>query len=478
MYFNWKAEDNGVPLYQQLYEYIKELIHKGYFDVGQPLPSVRETSRMTGLGKNTILSSFELLSSDGYIDSKPRRRASVIWRKGMPTSPDWFQYLSKSKYVQTDDIYRSANIMRSKAQMINLFDTRLGQDFFPDEPIKKAVSATIRRLGDIHHQSYYDIKGIPWVREAICAYLHKYNIYADSSQVLLAQGPINSITTITHSLLAPGMNVYVPSPNTISPARPFFTAGLNTVEILQDEQGIIPHILDGKTRNRKGLLYLHSFSSWPSTITMSENRIKDVLKVCVKNKLPLVECDMMRECWAEKPSVTPVKSYDSSENVIYIFAVTRPLMPGLRTSAIVGPEVVINRLADVRQQMDLMQDNMSQLVLGELLAGGIFDEYSNKIRPLLKERLNEADALMHRYLDGLAVWRKSPYGLHFWVEFDKRLDTAEFHTEEHGVLIYPGRVCGDEFKHCMWICYAGITLPELEHSLSVVSNAAYRSLKK
>lgn len=478
MFFDWKRDDNSkVPVYVQLYEYFRLQIESGVMEAGHVFPSISELCSLSSLGKNTVIRALNLLADDGYISTSPKKRATVKWRKILPSSPDWYRYFSKSKHVQTDNIYRAANIIRSKSNVINLFDTRIGRDFDPSRLIQKAISNVAKRTKDIHHQSYFDIKGIPWVREAVCSYLRKYNIYADSSQVLMGQGPINSVTTVTHGLMAPGMNIYVPVPNTITADKAFFTAGLNTVEIAQDNEGIDINAFRERIRGRDGLLYVHTAASWPSTITMREPRLKEVLSICSHNKIPVLECDMMREWHVRSEAALPMKAHDVTDNVIYIFSFTRPLMPGLRISAIVGPEMVINRLAEIRLQSDWVQDNLSQLVMGELLSNGIFDDYMAETRPLLFNRLEEADKLMHTYLDGIARWVKSDYGLNFWVEFDKRLDVSELNTEKDNVLIYPGKLGGKDFKNYMWICYAGVSLPEFERALSVISNRAYDKLK-
>lgn len=469
---------NDSPLYYQLAEYIKELIHNGDLEAGGKLPSIREISEQTLLSKNTVSSAISVLNGEGYIKSEEKKRAVVMWKPKAPSSPDWFKYINSSKHIPTESVYRSISLKRGRANIINAYEIRLGQDFEPGELIQNTLRKISGYLKDIYHQSYFDLKGIPWVRQAICSHLRRYGIYVDISQILMAQGPLNAMTMITQGILSYGMNVYLPVPNTLNHLKNFASSGFNVVNIPQDDKGIIPSALDEKIRNSRGILHLNTVSYWPNNATMDELRIKSVLDICVKNKTPIMESDMMREYGAEILHTQPMKASDFTENVIYICTFTRPLMPGLRVSAIVGPELVINRLADMRLQADWSMDSISQLIMGELISSGMFYDYIDKIRPMLSERLDETDKLLHKYLDGIAVWRKRPNGLSFWIEFDKSIDTSELNTLKDGVLISPGKIYGEEFKNCIWLCYSGVTLKEFEYTLSVISNAAFEKLKK
>ena len=472
MFHSFKASGDS-PLYTQLAEYIKRQIEKSEIHAGERLPSVRQMASETGLSKNTVSSAVAQLEAEGYISIEEKKRPVVLWRKSTMNSPDWYDYLNKSRHMPTANTYQAVSTKRGRSNLINAYEVRLGQDFYPGELMQKVLNKVSLRVKDIYHQSYFDLKGISWVREAVCQHLRRYNIHADSSQVLMSQGPLNSMDMITQGLLGHGMKVFLPVPNTLSHLKIFNSSGFNVVGIPQDEEGIRPDILDSKTRGAKGILHVNTVSYWPNSATMSEKRIKEVLEVCVKNKIPVMESDMMREYGAEAPPAMPMKSYDTTGNVIYICTFTRPLIPGLRVSAIVGPEIVINKLSDIRLQTDWAMDSVSQLIMGELIASGLLYEYTDQLRPLLAERLEKADALMHRYFDGLATWEKNRYGLNFWLVFDKSVDTSRLDTASSGILISPGSIYGEEYKHCLWLCYAGVSLNEFEQILSVISNAVY-----
>ncbi len=63
--------DSSVPLYQQIYEQLKEKIISGQISEGDKLPSTRALSITLNVSRNTVESAYLQLCSEGYIESKP-----------------------------------------------------------------------------------------------------------------------------------------------------------------------------------------------------------------------------------------------------------------------------------------------------------------------------------------------------------------------------------------------------------------------
>jgi len=115
--------------------------------------------------------------------------------------------------------------------------------------------------------------------------------------------------------------------------------------------------------------------------------------------------------------------------------------------------------------------------MGELLSENLFFDYMAGIRPQLVERRDAVHELMVKYLGDIATWKKTDYGLSFWIEFNEDIDTRLLGTEKEGVLIYSGAIVGQDYRHCIWLAYAGISLDEMETVLVVISRLARNAMK-
>ena len=59
------------PLYEQIYQYIKDEIKKGILVPGKKLPSTRALAKHLEVSRSTVELAYEQLLSEGYIESEP-----------------------------------------------------------------------------------------------------------------------------------------------------------------------------------------------------------------------------------------------------------------------------------------------------------------------------------------------------------------------------------------------------------------------
>lgn len=67
------SHDEKIPLYQQIYEYIKAAIIDGKIPCGEKLPSTRFLAAHLQVSRSTVELAYEQLVSEGYIEPQPYR---------------------------------------------------------------------------------------------------------------------------------------------------------------------------------------------------------------------------------------------------------------------------------------------------------------------------------------------------------------------------------------------------------------------
>ena len=63
-------KENGIPLYVQLEEQIRWLVHEGFVGPGDLLPTVRELSVQMEINSNTVARVYRDLKRDGLLELK------------------------------------------------------------------------------------------------------------------------------------------------------------------------------------------------------------------------------------------------------------------------------------------------------------------------------------------------------------------------------------------------------------------------
>lgn len=88
-----------VPIYEQLYGCVKNMLMDGEIKPGDKLPSVREMSKELGVNPNTVTKAFQALERDKIIYTVPGRgsyAADIINDKFRQTALDEFDKASQN----------------------------------------------------------------------------------------------------------------------------------------------------------------------------------------------------------------------------------------------------------------------------------------------------------------------------------------------------------------------------------------------
>ena len=61
--------ESGLPIYIQIEEHIKDSISKALLQKGSKLPSTREVSEMLNISRNSVVTAYENLESEGIVET-------------------------------------------------------------------------------------------------------------------------------------------------------------------------------------------------------------------------------------------------------------------------------------------------------------------------------------------------------------------------------------------------------------------------
>jgi GntR family transcriptional regulator of abcA and norABC len=119
---------------------------------------------------------------------------------------------------------------------------------------------------------------------------------------------------------------------------------------------------------------------------------------------------------------------------------SKSLSPGLRIGWLVGPEPVIERLADVKMQTDYGSSVLSQWVAAEWLASGLYQEHVAQVRDSLRHRREIALQVLQEKFSDIAEWQVPQGGFYIWLRINQPISMRELFGRalSCGILINPG----------------------------------------
>lgn len=471
---DWKPDKSSdIPIYAQIVVYIKGRIAGGEWPINSKLPTQRALAQAFEVNRSTVVTALEELKAEGFIESTVGSGSVVsnnTWSLlTTPPPPNWLGYVQAGAHLPNSPTIQDINRYEPDPSYIRLGTGELSPDLIPVSEMEEVM---IGLQGKMTHLGYMEPKGLLPLRQAISKHLRRRGVEASPASILVVSGALQALQLISIGILHRGSAILLEQPSYLYSLPLFQSSGMQLVGVPMDEEGISPQVLTRqKQAHHAALLYTISAYHNPTGICMSDRRREQVLAVCERERLPVLEDDVYGELWLEEPGPLPLKARDQSGLVLYLGSLSKTLSPGLRIGWIVGPEPVIERLADVKMQTDYGASAISQWVAAEWLSGERYSQHMDRIRVKLRDRRDRMCACLTRWFDDLGTWRVPQGGFYIWLRLRNSVSMRKLFTEAlaKGVLLNPGFVYDQTDSHHLRLSYVYADEIEMEKALFLLS---------
>ena len=472
---NWDLKRSGeMPLYIQIVEAIRGRIASGEWPVGSRIPSQRELASLFKVNRSTIVTAVQELASMGFLEGKSGGGTVVVNNTWSLLSsnppPNWNNYVAAGEYLPNKHFVREINRAEFIPGMIRLGTAEPSPEMYPLDKIRQLL---LRMDADNHNFGYEEPRGSLALRQEICNYLQGYGIRSTPASVMVVSGSLQALHLISVGLLHRGALVLMEKPSYLSSVRVFQSAGMHMQGFPLDDEGIDINLLRQGQRHHKGdLLYTIPSYHNPTGLLMGEKRRKELLELCSAERLPIIEDDAYRELWMDEPPPAPLKALDKAGIVLHIGSLSKQFCPGFRIGWIVGPESVLDRLSDIKMQMDYGSSSLSQQAATLWFSSGMYRQHAEDVRSNLRERRYlTLDILEKKYAD-IADWNNPAGGFFVWLRLKKDISMLALFEAclRKNILINPGSIYEDGPSDHIRLSYAYPSLSELTTGLTQLAD--------
>lgn len=298
-------------------------------------------------------------------------------------------------------------------------------DLFPVKQAKEVINAILDNDGPAVFQ-YGSSEGYKPLRQVIAERLRKKGFEITEKKVIITSGAQQSIDLVSKLFLDKGATVVVGDPTflTALQAFSFFQAEFLTVPL--DGEGmkvdLLPEILE---KNNVKFIYIMPNFQNPSGLSLSLERRKKLVETAQHHGVPILEDDPYGELRYSGESLPALKTLDKGEQIIYLGSFSKVLSPGLRVSAMVAPESVMEKLVFAKQAADLHTNNLAQRIVYEFLRRNLLDPH---IQVIVKNYRQRRDAMLQaikRHFPDGVNWTKPDGGIFIWVTLPQGIDTMQ-----------------------------------------------------
>ncbi|EEK78647.1 Transcriptional regulator, GntR family with aminotransferase domain [Bacillus cereus R309803] len=453
---------------------MKGKIENGEWPIGSKIPSQRQLAKLFHVNRSTVITALDEIMADGLIQGQVGAGTIVTnntWSLlATNPPPDWSEYVKAGIHKPSKLMVREINKAEANKNLIQLSKGELSPDLFPIETmqaIMKNVSAELDYFG------YEEQKGMYPLREAISTYVKTFGIHVSPHSILIVSGALQALQLISIGLLHRKSTVLLEQPSYLYSLHVFQSANIHLSGISMDRHGILPSDLLKRIKysQKQNILYSIPCFQNPTGILMSQERRKEILKICKKEQLPIIEDDIYRELWIDEQPPAPLKSMDKHGHVLYIGSLSKTLTPGLRIGWIIGPEPVIDRLSDIKMQTDYGSSSLSQRVAAEWINKGFYEEHVANVRIHLKKRRQMMIQALNEYCTDIATWDIPNGGVFIWIKILPTIPMKRLFSEalSKGVLLNPGRIYEEESDQCIRLSYGYASPEQITNGIKLLS---------
>ncbi|WP_368901986.1 MocR-like pyridoxine biosynthesis transcription factor PdxR [Oceanobacillus oncorhynchi] len=460
------------PKYQIIIDFIKEKISKGEWAIGSQIPSQRHLARMFGVNRSTVIIALEELMADGLIEGKAGKGTVVTnntWTlMGDHLSTNWNGNVTQGIHKASVSTVQEINETESDNRFIQLSKGELSPELFPLEEMQEIIQKVSKQLTPF---GYEEPKGNIKLREAISNYLKERGIDVSPSSILVVSGALQALYLISIGLLKDKSTVFLEEPSYLYSLSVFQSAGMDLEGVPMDNKGVkVDSIYQTKETGRNILYTIPSFHN-PTGILMEDRRREELMEYCIREQIPVIEDDVYRDLWMDNAPPDSLKAKDRHGNVLYIGSLSKTLSPGLRIGWLVGPEPVIDRLADLKMQLDYGSSTLSQLVAEKWLSSSLYEHHIEKVQKQLRIRRQRALEALEKYLGSVATWDIPKGSFFIWVKINPAFKVKKLFEKalSKGILINPGSIYKEKAGQFVRLSYGFASLDEIEKGIFQLS---------
>ena len=420
-----------VKKYEQVVERVMSLVDRGLIKDGDKIPSVRSMSRQMGVSVMTVLEGYRRLEARGVILSLPRSGYTL-----RPAAHRKYQELKQPPEAREFPIEISPETARRPDLMDEIFragyipgiigfGAGLPQSAdLPSEELSLSL-ARVARSYPLEINQYSLNQGDLELRKVLLNYMVTAGCTPTLEEVSIIPGTTQGMMTSLRILTSPGDVVAVESPGYFGffelpsllnlkvvevPANPQRGISVDYLQALLD-QGIGP----------KCLILSPNFSN-PTGALMSDENKQQLVDVCEKNNIPIIEDDTYGDLYFDGKRPRPLKAL-SPDNVIYLGNFSKTLSPGYRVAWIAPGKWSKQVARSLHVEIVSVPLCLQKAVVDYLNHGGV-QQHIRRLRKKHEAHIEIYQKLIFQYFPK-GTRSGNPRGGHFlWVEMPKACDSV------------------------------------------------------
>lgn len=395
--------ESGTPAATWLYEALRAQILEGRLRPGARLPATRDLAKQYGLSRGTIVSAFDQLKVEGYVEGSVGAGTFVNL-----TLPDELLHVPRSDASRASPkaARRRVSDFARSAALFPGFPTRPARAFRTDQPALDLFPTVLwaqlaaRRLRRATASALLgcDPAGYQPLREAVTEYLTtSRGVRCDAGQVIIVGGAQEAFDLVSRVLVNRGDRVCMEEPGYRGAGLVFEAFGAKVSGVPVDDQGMeVP-----RSRHDMRLAYVTPAHQFPVGVSMSLPRRLALLEWARATGALILEDDYDSEYRYSGRPLPALQGLDRHRSVLFVGTFSKVMFPSLRLGYLVVPSDLVDYFAAAKSIATRHAPVLEQAVLADFIVAGHFGRHVRRMREVYAERLSVLLESAREHLAGM-----------------------------------------------------------------------------
>ncbi|HAM36745.1 MAG TPA: aminotransferase [Elusimicrobia bacterium] len=327
--------------------------------------------------------------------------------------------------------------LTNKPEVISFAGGLPAPQTFPSERMAEMAQRIVKDNARVALQ-YGPTEGLPELKSQIVKLLREEEgINTSPANILVTTASQQALDIVGRTFIDPSDPILVELPSYIGGLQVFNSYGAKLIGIQADDDGMIIDELEARLKKLRSdeehykFVYIVPDFQNPSGVTLTQERRHQLIRLSEQYNVLLVEDSPYRQIRFEGDAPEMLYKMDTTHNVISLFTFSKTLAPGLRLGFILAHEAIIQKMAILKQSLDLCTSPLSQLMAAEFLKSGVFREHVGTVKQLYKSKKDAMLNALERYMpaDKGVSWTKPQGGLFLWVRLPGHMNADELFYE-------------------------------------------------
>jgi DNA-binding transcriptional MocR family regulator len=460
--------------YEALAEEIAQAIRTGVMNIGDRLPSVRQTSTSRGVSASTVFQAYYLLEARGLIRARERSGYYVMAgaRPLLPEIEEVSEPTGESTQVDVSELVFEILESAKDREVVPFGSAFPSPLLFPFSRLARSMAASLQAMDPWN--TVDDLTpGNAALRRQIALRYRADGVQVHPDEIVITNGALEALNLCLDAVARPGDSVVIESPSFYGALQALEGRGLKAIQVAtHPREGMdLAELALALERHMPRACWLMTNFQNPLGSLMPDQKKQALVALLAGHGVALIEDDVYGELYFGRQRPLPALAFDQSGLAMHCSSFSKCLAPGYRVGWAV-PRRYTRDVARLKLTRTLSASAPAQGAIADYLAKGGYDRHLRQLRHALSVQQEAMLQAVARYFPRGTKATRPLGGYFLWIELANRVDTLELHRGALalGVSVAPGPMFSADrtFRHCIRLNYG--------HAWDARSEAAMASL--